>query len=419
MKHRVLGNKTAVPMFRRPSSEGIRTSEEGQAPPAVLLIVESGDSGGIGRYCVDLAELLGARASVVCLCDVPCSGAGGCWLAGQCKTRGAHLLTVPMPAKNWRLGLSGLVGLWKRTGRPLVHVNGRRGNSLAITARATQSGFRFITTAHGILGLHARRNAPYRLVDLAACRTAKAAIAVSADTGRRLIRAGSPRRKTFVIPNALAESDLRSLCGVADQRRTVGDDGEPLRIGFLGRLGLEKGTHELLEVARRLHEADPSITFAIAGDGPDREWFMSESRALRESGSMSWHGAVQDVASFLQQVDVVLMPSHNEGMPYVLLEAMAAGCAVVAFGVGGIPEVVSDPSLGVLVRPGDVHGLVEELARLSDTPALVTSIGQAASAHVREHFALRSRVPILLRVYDLDPEAIGGSGSPLGENGDH
>jgi len=402
-------------MFGPVESADLPNSDMTMASPAVLLVVEGGDSGGIGRYCVDLAGLLGARACVACLCDYPCSEAGGCWLAGQCRTRGVRLLSVPMPPKSWRVGLRGLVSLWKRAGRPLVHVNGRRGNFLAIAARVTVPGFRYVTTAHGILGFHGRRNVPYRLVDLAACRTAKAVIAVSADTGRRLVRAGCPPQKTFVIPNALAESDLSSFGGVADQRRT-GDNRETLRIGFLGRLSPEKGTHELLQVARRLNEADPSITFAIAGDGPDREWFMRESRALRESGSMIWYGAVQDVASFLRQVDVVLMPSHNEGLPYVLLEAMAAGCAVVAFDVGGIPEVVSNPSLGVLVRRGDVDGLVTGLARLRDAPRSVTSIGKAASAHVREHFALRSRLALLVRAYDLDTGAFGGSRRRPGED---
>ena len=392
-------------------------SDTGMASPVVLLVAENGNSGGIGRYCVDLAGLLGARACVVCLCDVPCSGDRGCWLASQCQARGVRLLTVPMPPKSWRVGLRGLVGLWRRSGRPLVHVNGRRGNYLAITARVTVPDFRFVTTAHGILGLHGRRNAAYRLVDLAACRMAKAAIAVSADTGRRLLRAGSPRRHTLVIPNALAESDLSSLCSVADQRWSVSHNGESLRIGFLGRLSPEKGTHELLEVARRLHQAAPTTTFVIAGDGPNREWFLRETQALLESGFMSWHGVVQDVASFLRQVDVVLMPSHNEGMPYVVLEAMAAGCAVVAFDVGGIGEVISDPSLGALVRRGDVDGLVAGLVRLSNTPRLATSIGRAASAHVREHFALRSRLPLLLRAYGLDTEAIRGSGRRPGTDG--
>ena len=412
MKHRVLGNTTAeLPTLRLSASGGIRRSDEGLASPAVLLVAESGGSGGIGRYCVDLAGLLGARAVVVCLCDQPCAGAGGCWLAGQCTTRGVPLLRVPMPPKSWRVGLRGLVGLWRRAGRPLVHVNGRRGNSLAIAARVSVPGFRYVTTAHGILGLHGRRNAAYRLVDLAAGRTAKAVIAVSADTGRRLIRAGSPRRKTLVILNALAERDLRELCGIADTRGSVSDNRPALRIGFLGRLSPEKGTRELLQVVRRLPEVAPTATFAIAGDGPDREWFLRESRALQASGSMSWHGAVREVASFLRQVDVVLMPSHNEGMPYVVLEAMAAGCVVVAFDVGGIREVISDPSLGVLVRPGDVDGLVAQLARLGDAPGLAISIGRAASAHVREQFSLRRRLPLVLRAYDMDPATVRASGS--------
>jgi glycosyltransferase involved in cell wall biosynthesis len=388
------------------------------ASPAVLLTAESGDSGGIGRYCVDLAGALGERARVVCLCPVPCAGAGGCWLAGQCATRGARLLSVAMPTKDWRTGLSGLVGLWKRTGRPLIHVNGRRGNSIAMAARLTVPGLHYVTTVHGLLDLHSRRNAVYRLVDLAACHTANAVIAVSADTGRRLARAGSPRARTYVVPNGLAEDDMNALCAVADRRSGAGRNGSPLRLGFLGRLSPEKGTRELLQVSRRLYESGARATVAIAGDGPDREWLMAESRAMLESGFMSYRGVAEDAASFLAEVDVLVMPSHNEGMPYVLLEGMAAGCAVVAFGVGGIPEVLDDPSLGVLIRPGDTDELAGSLERLCEAPDMATKIGEAGSEQVRERFTLGSRLPLISQAYGIDftTTAAPGTRRALGPN---
>lgn len=370
--------------------------------PAVLLIAENGDSGGIGRYCVDLAGVLGERARVVCLCPAPCRGAGGCWLAGQCATRGVHLLNVAMPVRDWRSGLSGLVDLWKRTGRPLIHVNGRRGNSVALAARLTVRGFRYVTTAHGVpLRLHSRRHAVYRLVDLAASRTARAVIAVSADTRQRIVRAGSPPARTYVVPNGLAEVDMNALRGAAERKWGEHPNGSPLRLGFLGRLSPEKGTRELLEVSQKLDASNVSTTLTIAGDGPDRDWLVARSRKMIDSGFMTFVGVARESARFLRDVDVLIMPSHNEGMPYVLLEGMAAGCAVVAFGVGGIPEVVSDPSLGVLVHPGDTEALVFALQRLCDAPATAASIGRTASEHIRHHYALETRLPVVLRAYGM------------------
>ena len=154
-----------------------------------------------------------------------------------------------MPMRAWGHGLIGLLDVWRSSGKPSIHVNGRRGNSVAFAARLNVRGFRFVTTVHGVLGLHDRRNLIYRLVDLAAGRAARAVIAVSADTRRRLVAAGSPAGRTFAIGNGLAASDLDDLRRVAATRAgsTLGDQ---LRIGFLGRLSPEKGTTELVTVAR-------------------------------------------------------------------------------------------------------------------------------------------------------------------------
>lgn len=371
-------------------------------PPAILLVAEGGDAGGIGRYCVDLAGAIGARAGLVCLCPTPCGGVDSCWLAAQCAERGIQLEAVAMPSKAWRTGLTGLVRVWRRTGQPLLHVNGRRGNAVALAARLLHPGMRYVTTVHGVLGLHDRRNAVYRLVDLVAGRGASAVIAVSADTQRRLLRVGSPRSRTHVVTNALAEPDVARYRRVAERRWAVDRHDDPLRIGFLGRLSPEKGTRELVEAARALLADVTTMTVAIGGDGPDRDWMTYEASGLIEQGSLRFHGEVRDTATFFGDLDVLVIPSHNEGLPYVLLEAMAAGCAVVAFGVGGIAEVVSDPSLGILVRPGDVPALCAALRRLHDDRALVEALGRAGSNHVADHFALSTRLPLLSDVYGID-----------------
>jgi glycosyltransferase involved in cell wall biosynthesis len=372
--------------------------------PEVLLVAEDGEAGGIGRYCVDLAALLGARARVVCLCPATCA-ARDCWLADQCSARDVQLVRVSMPARAWRRGIAGVVRIWRRNRQPVIHVNGRRGNAVSLAAWLSVPGYSFVTTVHGLLGLHARRNMFYRIVDLAACRVASLVIAVSADTRQRLIKVGSPAHRTVVILNGLGEMELRALETVAEGRLLLTTN--PIRVGFLGRLSPEKGTFELLEVARALLAENASATLAIAGDGPDRAWLEDASRNMTETGRLVWCGAVGDVVGFLADIDVLVVPSHNEGLPYAVLEGMAAGCGIVAFRVGGIPEVVADASLGVLVEPGDVDAFVRAVVELAGNPARVRVLGRAAAAHVRGHFALRDRFPLFSRAYGRELTAIG------------
>lgn len=371
----------------------------GSALPQVLLVAEDGQAGGIGRYCVDVAAQLGPKARVVCLCPTDCD-ARRCWLADKCTTHDVQLVRVPMPARGWGRGFTGLIRLWRSSRRPLIHVNGRRGNFVSLVARSCVPGFRYVTTVHGLLALHARRNAFYRVINLAAARAATTVIAVSADTRRRLVRAGSAGGRPVVILNGLGDPELREFASVAARRTQLAHG--PVRVGFLGRLSPEKGTLELLEVAHRLLEENASATLTIAGDGPDRAWLENDLRSLTATGRLIWRGTVRDAAGFLAGVDVLIMPSRSEGLPYVVLEAMAAGCGIVAFRVGGIPEVVAVESLGVLIEPGDLAAFVRAVVELAADPARVWSLGQAAAVHVQAHFALRDRLPDLARAYGCE-----------------
>ena len=386
-------------------------------PPKLLVVAEDGQPGGIGRYCVDVASVIAEGSAVACLCPIDCDGRS-CWLAQRCAARDVELIRVPMPRRGWRTGLRGLVGVWRRRGKPVVHANGRRGNFVSVLARLTVPGYRFITTAHGMLGLHDRRNAIYRVVDIGATRAARAVIAVSADTRRRLVAAGSPERRTHLVRNGLTGVDLEVLGGAAARRDGAATRG--IRIGFLGRLSREKGTDELVRLAASLAVDDPArdggdrgpAHLVVAGDGPERDRVATELAAEIAAGRVTLAGAIDDVAGFLGDIDILVMPSHNEGLPYVLLEAMAAGCAVVAFRVGGIPEVIDGPETGVLVPPGDVDALVAAVRALIADPERVAAIGAAARSRVGAAFDLADRVPLLAAAARGEP---AGGEAALGE----
>ncbi len=361
-----------------------------------LIVTEDGQPGGIGRYSLDLATALAPGATLVCLCPDPCGQ--DCWLGARAAARGIELHQVAMPIRGWRRGLTGLLEVWRAGGRPMVHVNGRRGNFIALAARVIARRFRFVTTAHGVLGLHDRRNRIYRVVDRVASRAARRVIAVCVDTKRLLAAAGVPARRIDVVLNGLADDDLRTYAAIAGARSAAPQDGG-VRLGFLGRLSREKGTRELAVVARAVLETHASATFLVAGDGPDATWLTAATQDLAAGGRLRLVGPVADPAELLGAVDILVLPSHNEGLPYVLLEGMASGCAIVAFRVGGIPEAVSDASLGILVPAGDVTSLSRAVVDLAADPARVQRLGAAAARHVQDQFRLVDRVPAYEAIY--------------------
>jgi glycogen synthase len=147
----------------------------------------------------------------------------------------------------------------------------------------------------------------------------------------------------------------------------VGKEADPPEILFVGRLSPEKGISELVGATRGLN-------LVVAGDGPLR------SLVPNALGFVSH----EEVQRLLARAAVVVLPSHREGLPLVLLEAMAHGRAVVATLVGGTPSLVKDGVTGLLVPPGDAKALRKAIERLLADADLRKRLGEAARARVTE-----------------------------------
>jgi glycosyltransferase involved in cell wall biosynthesis len=161
------------------------------------------------------------------------------------------------------------------------------------------------------------------------------------------------------------------------------DDG-PLRLLFVGAYGERKGCPHLVEALARARDrgVDAQLTFV----GKERR--RGEEERLRRLVSryalderVEWAGVAprSAIASFYERADVVCLPSRAEGVPMTLLEGMAHALPVLATPVGGIPDLV-DAESGVLVRPGDVAGLAEAIARFASDPDARRRMGESARA---------------------------------------
>lgn len=172
------------------------------------------------------------------------------------------------------------------------------------------------------------------------------------------------------------------------------------RIAFLGRLTAEKGVFDLLRAVALLARDRPAVRLELAGEG-DAE---AVSRLAAELGiadrvhPLGWcDEAARD--ALLERAAVFALPSRFEGSPMSLLEAMAAGCPVVASEVGGIPDIVRDGVNGLLVPHGDVEALAHALARVLDDPALAARMGGAGRDTVARRHSPEAAVERLGRIY--------------------
>jgi len=141
------------------------------------------------------------------------------------------------------------------------------------------------------------------------------------------------------------------------------------RLGVLGRLSHEKGVDVFLEALQRIHQAGVPASAYIVGDGPARVALEDSARALGLADSVAFVGHRADVQTVYRSVDMVVIPSRSEGLPNVLLEALAADRYVVATGVGAIPEVLTDRGLGIVVPPGQADALATAVIEALAEPA--------------------------------------------------
>jgi glycosyltransferase involved in cell wall biosynthesis len=173
--------------------------------------------------------------------------------------------------------------------------------------------------------------------------------------------------RLLVVPNAAPRPVLAHRGG-----------GNLVHILFLGRVGDRKGVPQLGEALSRMR-ADPGWRATIAGDG-----HVDAARAAAQEAGLAdrvdipgWVGSEQ-VAELIANADIMVLPSFHENLPISIIEAMAAGLAIVVTPVGAVEDIITNDVNGLLVPPGDVDALTAVLSRLVADPELRARLGQAA-----------------------------------------
>lgn len=140
------------------------------------------------------------------------------------------------------------------------------------------------------------------------------------------------------------------------------------------------------------HSHTATIFYVIVGDGEERAMLESEIERRRMHEHIFLAGFIPNASRYLKAFDVFVLPSRKEGLPYVLLEAGAAGLPAIASAVGGIPEIVTDGKSGFLIAPGDSAGLEAKLTMLANSTALRASLGEALQRDVASRFSIERMV---------------------------
>lgn len=210
----------------------------------------------------------------------------------------------------------------------------------------------------------------------------------------------APRARVEVVPNSVPLPAL-SPAPFSSPSTSLAVPGEPGRVLFLGRLEAAKGIVELLEAGALLAPRFPGLRLVFGGDG-DLAFVRRRAAELGILDRVELLGWVDPQArdAQLERAWVFCLPSHAEGLPMSMLEAMAARRPVVVSAVGGIPETINDGVDGILVPPRDARALAAALARVLDDEALRSRLAHAARASIERNYSTEVVCGKLAAIYN-------------------
>jgi glycosyltransferase involved in cell wall biosynthesis len=365
----------------------------------VTYMVDASFLGGAEHYVARLATGLDASrfaTSLVMRAD-DVAPALDAW-AESLAALGVPVTRLPMrlPFRPWDA-----LGVYRALDRMAPHVvhinmpgpyNGQMG-LLAPIARA--AGARVVTTEHLPMVERLWKRA---LVKRVAIRFVDAAVTMTRANGDLLVsRQGFSRRRVRVVANGIP---LRyGTAPAPDGRREWGIEAHEVVVGFVGNLLPHKGLQQVIRALSSLQVH--SWRLLVVGSGPDEGAACATAKRCGISERVVFLGqrAGEDVERIIGACDILALPSEVEGLPYVILEAMACGKPVVSTDVYGIPEAVVDGETGLLVHPGDDAALTHALHTLIKNGELRRRMGECGRARFEARFTLERQLSAMSSLY--------------------
>ncbi len=361
--------------------------QEPNRPIVIVQLAASPFFGGAERQMLGLALHLPERYRTVFL-GFADKGSGQA--LHEFRRHGFEALALKHNAPRYGAAVREVAGHLRRLRADVLCCNGYKPDILGWRA-ARLAGLPVVSIAHGWTGatIKVRLN---EVLDRLVLRWMDRVVCVSEGQAVKVRQGGVPPERVTVIRNAIDPApfsnpepsyreELQKFFA-APKRRIV---------AAAGRLSPEKGFGQLVEAAALVRQADATVGFILFGDGPLRGEIAARINQLGLQDHFVLAGFRDDLAKFLPHADVAVLPSFTEGLPVVVLEALAAGVPVVATAVGGTPEVVEDGVNGYLVAPGKPADLAQRILGLLGDDDRRRAMGQRGRQRVLTDFTFAAQ----------------------------
>lgn len=365
------------------------------AAPIVMHLRPSNFFGGPEKQIVEHAVLLpdlGWRSVVASFQD----GQAEVEIIARARERGLSVATVRTRGAYDPSAISKLRRLLRTSGTSVLVAHGYRADMIGFHA-GRLAGVPVVPCVRGFTDENAKVRI-YEAIDRLYLRRFPLIVAVSEGSARMLRAHGVHPEHIQVVPNAVTVPSVQILPANLRSEYNI-PDGAPILVSA-GRLSPEKGHEVLVRAVGVLAATGHHVHLVLLGVGPMRQQLAATAEQCGIAGHIHFGGFRHDVVACLAAADLVVNPSHSEGMPNIVLEAMSAGAPVLATAVGGVPEVLQEGVTGWLVTPGSPGQLAMKIQRILLDSERRLAVGRAARSAVSRDFTFAKQAQRWLRVYE-------------------
>lgn len=368
-------------------------------PPTVLDVrVVAGPGGGPDKTILNSPRFLAPAYRNLCAYLHPPHDAGFEQLRRRAAAREAPLFAVPDRGPWDGRAIGQMLNICRRERVCIWHGHDYKSNALGLLLRRFWP-MRLVTTVHG--WVHRTWRTPlYYGIDRLCLRRYEKVICVSHDLHAECLARGVPAARCVLIENGIdATEQVRTLDTAAAKMR-LSIPGGRMIVGAVGRLEAEKNFDGLIRSVDALCQTGLDVGLLLVGDGSQKAGLERQIADLGRPDRFHLAGYQADPAAFYQAMDVFALSSRREGLPNVVLEAMALEVPVAAAAVNGVPRLVRDGKNGLLVVPHSVPALTDALRRLLTDAGLRQRLAKAGRDTVENEYGFARRMGKVRAIYD-------------------
>ncbi|MBM3966535.1 MAG: glycosyltransferase family 4 protein [Planctomycetes bacterium] len=280
----------------------------------------------------------------------------------------------------------------------LIQSHDYKTNAIALLVRRFHH-CKLATMLHGWTDMSGRMPI-YKRIDQWCLPWFQKLICVSKDLALECKRLKIPDHKVHLVHNAIDTKEFSRRLSCEEAKASMGARANRFLIGSVGRLSPEKGFLDLIDVVKVLQDSGNPIDLWIAGDGPQRADLERRIESLGLQESVRLLGQLADTKAFYQAMDLFVLNSIREGLPNVILEAMALKVPVIATQIAGIPDLIRDQETGLLIAPNDRDGLKHAITRSMAEVDHGQEMVRVARQLIESEYSFDARMEKVAGIYD-------------------